>query len=109
MAGPEGFPAKPSQPPIPALDAETLERMLADHIDRVERTVKKLADGQAGRRHLTLKGAAEYAARSADTIKRACLRRELKYTQDGRGAVITIAVGDLDRWLEKHAVREVRA
>lgn len=92
-----------------ALDAETLARMLAAHFDRVERAVQGFAVAQTSRRHLTLKDAAAYAARSVDTLKRACQRRELKYTQDGPCGLITVAVSDLDAWLEKHSVREVRA
>lgn len=91
-----------------ALDSDTLERMLAAHLERVEKVVAGAGGAAGARRHLTLKQAAEYAARSVDTLRNACLRRELKHTQTGTKAIITIALCDLDRWLEKNAVREVR-
>jgi hypothetical protein len=91
-----------------AIDEEALQKILAAHLDRVEKAIAKAGLASDARRHLTLKDAAAYAARSVDTLRNACLRKEINYTQTGRGAVITIAIGDLNKWLEKNAVREIR-
>lgn len=59
-------------------------------------------------RLLTITQAAECLGVSTKTVRRHLDRRELRYVQEGAGAAKRIRAADLERWIERNTVREVR-
>lgn len=59
-------------------------------------------------RFLTIAEAAEAYRVSKNTIRRACDRRELRFSQDKPGAAKRIAAKDLQTWADRRAVAPLR-
>lgn len=81
--------------------AEMLELILRK-LDQLQAQIDDLKP--TAKQRLSLREAALRTGCSTDTIRRACQRRELRYSQNGQGAAIRIAVQDLEAWLDRQSV-----
>jgi excisionase family DNA binding protein len=74
-------------------------------LDRIMRKLDRLEEGRAVPRYASIATLAEAYEVSDDTIRRACDRRELRYTQVTAGGAKRIAIADFAKWLERHTVQ----
>lgn len=91
---------------MPQDSNETLALILR-RLDQLDAKLETLTPVGAPQ-YLTVAEAGEAYRVSPDTIRRACDRRELRYSQDKPGAAIRIATKDLQAWADKRATAPLR-
>ena len=83
-------------------DSSEVLTLLLRRFDKLEAKLDALTP-DAAPQFLSIKRAAKVYECSADTIRRACDRRELRFVQDGPKAAIRIDVKDLQAWADRRA------